>query len=44
MSDAKDMMGSVVVKERKNINKAIDKVQATFDAANIPLPESPITV
>jgi len=29
---------------RKSINKAIDKVQATIDAANIPLPESPLNV
>ena len=42
--EVKDLLGSVVGKGRKSLNKALEKVTSTMDAANIPLPESPLTV
>jgi len=40
VSDAKNAVIEVAKQGRKSVNKAIDRI----DAANIPLPESPITV
>jgi hypothetical protein len=37
-------IASATKKSRKSINKAIDRVTETIDAASIPLPETPIAV
>ncbi|KAK4689777.1 hypothetical protein P7C73_g325, partial [Tremellales sp. Uapishka_1] len=42
--DVKSAIMASARKSRKSINKAIEKVQSSFDAASIPLPESPVTV
>ncbi|WVW78753.1 hypothetical protein I302_100714 [Kwoniella bestiolae CBS 10118] len=43
-ADVKAQIVSTAKSSRKSINKAVDKVQATIDAANVPLPESPIAL
>ncbi|WWD00291.1 hypothetical protein V866_007201 [Kwoniella sp. B9012] len=43
-ADVKSQIVSTAKSSRKSINKAIDKVQATIDAANVPLPDSPVAL
>ena len=43
VAEGKDLLGSVVRKGRKSLNKALEKVTSTMEAANIPLPESPLS-
>ncbi|WWC67669.1 uncharacterized protein I206_101580 [Kwoniella pini CBS 10737] len=41
---ASDIKNTVLKSSRKSINRTLDKVQATIEAANIPLPESPVAL
>jgi hypothetical protein len=43
-NDVAIVAASVVKRGRKSVNKAIERVQETIDAANIPLPETPVPV
>ncbi|WRT65035.1 uncharacterized protein IL334_001977 [Kwoniella shivajii] len=43
-ADVKATVVATAKSSRKSINRAIDKVQGVIDAANIPLPDSPIAL
>ncbi|KAK8846755.1 hypothetical protein IAR55_005843 [Kwoniella newhampshirensis] len=43
-TDIKSTVTTGVKQSRKSINKAFDRIQSAVDAANIPLPESPVSI
>nr|XP_031861908.1 uncharacterized protein CI109_002738 [Kwoniella shandongensis]KAA5528980.1 hypothetical protein CI109_002738 [Kwoniella shandongensis] len=43
-NDVKNVVTAGIKSSRKSMNKAFDKVQSVVDAANIPLPESPVSL
>lgn len=42
LTQASAAIATATKKPRKSINKAIDRVQEVIDAANVPLPDSPV--